>query len=584
MPHAFVYTGRTNASHKDQEKRGQATLEHNQTAYQWKHNDDYPPHIDVIPAEVNKSDLQIFDIEALFETTGIRSANLSREYTALAPDSKGPWTFAKLKEHNLKNRDRDDWFSDNAFAQQHFTGTNPTTITVASSSWIEQFKSAAETLGETRYVDLLNAVDASSLYIQDYSYFRTAMGLAPDAEIVSDQCKYGCAPVGLFRLEDGGRLHPLAIIIDYKGNIDDSVVIFNQRLDSDASSGDEESGWPWRYAKTCIQSADWLRHEVSIHLVHTHLVEEAVIVSAHRTLHPQHIVFELLRPHWETTLPLNNSARTTLVPGIIVPLAGAQPTQLITFMNHAYATFDWQALMIPNDLERRGFPVELLRAGDAKYKNYAYARNMVLMWDTLRAFVGSILTNYYPGGDASVAADEYIAAWCAEMRSEEGGQMGTFPEIKTLASLIDVVTMCIHIASPQHTAVNYLQHYYMVFIPNKPPALFQPLPRTASELAAYTEQDLIRALPFHNQRDWLIAAQLPYLLSFEVAQESSLLEFAHKAAENDDGVIAAAGKRLKKSLLELAEVFKAHSREMSDHELTEYMVMDPRITAASILI
>ncbi len=53
---------------------------------------------------MNKTALQIFDIEALFETQGMLSPNLSQEYTALAPDSKGPWTFAKLKEHNLKNR------------------------------------------------------------------------------------------------------------------------------------------------------------------------------------------------------------------------------------------------------------------------------------------------------------------------------------------------------------------------------------------------------------------------------------------------------------------------------------------------
>ncbi|KAI0702929.1 lipoxygenase [Cerioporus squamosus] len=570
----------------DGTRRGQATLEHNQTAYQWKHNDDYPSHIAIIPAEVNKSPFQIFDLEALFETQGMLSANLSQEYTALAPDSKGPWTFTRLKEHNLKQRlpkginpnmlfgfnigDREDWFSDNAFAQQHFTGTNPTTITVASPFWVDQFRAAAAALGKKHYVDLLDSEDASSLYVQDYSYFRTAMGLAPDAEIVSDQFKYGCAPVGLFRLEDGGRLHPLAIVIDYKGSIKDSVVIFNRRLASSVPSKGEEADWPWRYAKTCIQSADWLRHEVSIHLVHTHLVEEAVIVSAHRTLHPQHVVFELLRPHWETTLPLNDAARNTLVPQVIIPLAGAPPAQLTKFLNHAYATFDWQALMIPNDLERRGFPELRVRTQHGPH--------------VLRTFVGSILTTYYPGGDASVAADEYVAAWYDEIRSEKGGQMKLFPEIKTLKSLIDVVTMCIHIASPQHTAVNYLQHYYMVFLPNKPPALFQPLPRTVSDLAAYTEKDLISALPFHNQRDWLIAAQLPYLLSFEVAQESSLLEFAHTAAASPDNVVAAVGKRLEGDLQELAKVFRKHSRDMSDHELTPYMVMDPRFTATSILI
>lgn len=58
--------------------------------------------------------------------------------------------------------------------------------------------------------------------------------------------------VSLFHLDSKGRLHPLAIIIDYKGNIKNSVVIFSQQLDADAAAAaDQIHHRPWRYAKTC---------------------------------------------------------------------------------------------------------------------------------------------------------------------------------------------------------------------------------------------------------------------------------------------------------------------------------------------
>ena len=94
--------------------------------------------------------------------------------------------------------------------------------------------------------------------------------------------------------------------------MDASVTIFNRRVSS-ASTLPEKEDWPWRYAKMCAQVSDWAHHEITVHLVHTHFVEEATIVAAHRTIDPSHVVFKLLEPHWNVTLSLNAAARTTLV-------------------------------------------------------------------------------------------------------------------------------------------------------------------------------------------------------------------------------------------------------------------------------
>ena len=100
----------------------------------------------------------------------------------------------------------------------------------------------------------------------------------------------------------------------YCSNIENSVVIFNQQLDTNAAAAaDQKHDWPWCYAKTCAQVSDWLRHEIGIHLTDTHLVEEAVIVATHRTI-PCNIQYSACYRHIGPTLSLNASAHDTLVP------------------------------------------------------------------------------------------------------------------------------------------------------------------------------------------------------------------------------------------------------------------------------
>lgn len=73
--------------------------------------------------------------------------------------------------------------------------------------------------------------------------------------------------------------------------------------------------------------------------------------------------------------------------------------------------------------------------------------------------------------------------------------------------------MCIYIASSQHTAVNYLQEYYQPFVVNKPPPLCQPPPKTLAELQNFKEKDVIAALPVDRPVEWLLAVQIPTLLT-----------------------------------------------------------------------
>ncbi|KAJ8701321.1 Manganese lipoxygenase [Pleurotus ostreatus] len=202
---------------------------------------------------------------------------------------------------------------------------------------------------------------------------------------------------------------------------------------------------------------------------------------------------------------------------------------------------------------------------------------------TLRKFVSSALGHKY-ADDEAVAADGYIQNWCDQMRSESGVGMWKFPQsISTMDDLVDIVAMCIHIAAPQHTAVNFLQQYYQTFVPNKPSALFSPLLTSLSHLESYTESDLMAVLPLKAKRQWLLMAQISYLLSQRVQQDGNIVTNAARASKDKDLIIAAAGKGLSADLKKLANVFLENSKGLDDQN-TAYNVLAPEHLANPIVI
>jgi hypothetical protein len=288
---------------------------------------------------------------------------------------------------------------------------------------------------------------------------------------------------------------------------------------------------------------------------------------------------------------LNAAARSILVPDVINQINGFTYAQTFSIIREAYKSYNWTASYIPADLKRRGFPLAML--DDQVFHNYAWARNMVPMWHVIHNFVSSVLATVYKT-DLDVAADKSVASWCAEMHSSTGGQMLSFPHISTIEELTNAVVMCIHIACPQHNSVNYLQCYYMSFVPNKPASLMAPLPRDLEDLMRYKERDMMAALPEENHQIWLLSSQLPYLLSYGAAEDQTLVNYAQTlqdeatlAGMNGDGEkwgqIQMAARTFYDDLLALGEKFNANSEQLDDTTVP-YHVMDPTKLAVSILI
>ena len=543
----------------------------------------------------------------------------------LRKDNVGIYTKPNIGERKDPVSKELDWFTDAVFAQQHLTGPNPATLTKASQLWIDRFVSAAEDAGNVAMVKVLKeAQKLKELYVQDYSDFRTSTGVAWNRAFEARdpwrwgkrETRYGCAPVCLFRLYLGGvvtlvgKLHPLSIVLDYRErpltsgtpprHMSNSVVTFNKRLDPLDSTVNQRKDWPWRYAKTCVQSADWTRHEVAVHLVHTHFIEEAAIVAAHRSFginkktKQEHHIYRLLKPHWLKTLSLNAAARSTLVPQVVVPLVGMTAEQLMKFAADAYENFKFTP--VPEDLRARGFIPEHL--DHEAYKNCAYARNINTLWGILHQFVSTYLDATMPQyrNHLAVEQDKDIQHWCWEMTNSKGGGLKHFPKkITTREQLVNMLTMCIHIASPQHTAVNYLQEFYQVFVINKPPALYTPIPTSLEDWSEIHEKAFTDALPIHVPRAWLLASHIPHLLNMTVASEQNLINYAHSLyishkppGENDpvtaeDQAIMDAAKGLWLGLVVFAKTVLDYSSKM-DPECTKYEVLKPDVTAVSILI
>lgn len=602
----------------------QRDLSQKRKVYQWS-QDSYPPHLDTVPPE--QQDPNIFDLDEKNSVGEIAQAFafiIPENIDARGTPFEGP-TLADCEKYNREHPSPKtdimngenignlaDWYSDSRFAQQFLSGVNPSTITKAEPAILNEYITEAEKQGLGDVKKLLS--EGRDLFIQDYSYFRQATGLSNEEdfrnavpELVGGKptgkiaFRFACAPVAVFQLHRDGRLHPLAITVDHKGSLDKSITIFNRRsAPGQESDIDEKDDWAWRYAKTCVQTADWARHEVATHLVDTHMVEEAIIVATNRTVEETHILYELLSPHWFRTLALNKAARDTLVPAVIARLAGFGPTidpktsRVMALVNWSYKNFHFQDKYIPIDLEKRGFAVEALT--EEQYRNYPYATDMYLLWVVIHDFVKSVLKTKYKS-DADVQNDECIGKWCQEIQTN--GQIPSFPTITTLDQLIDAATMCIHIASPQHTAVNYLQDYYYSFVPAKPPALCAPLPKDLATLQKYTEADLTAALPIGDEspkwKDWLLAAQLPELLSYKVDNQYNLITYAkslynvNKSRTDEENkkwgsrTIKEAAALFYSRLKELDIVFKQVSNRQTEGTI-EYKVLQPEVTAVSILI
>lgn len=322
-------------------------------------------------------------------------------------------------------------------------------------------------LGEDDTVQL--ALDEGRLYLADYKALaRVINGNFPDGP------KYCFAPRALFGLPAGSglrRLRPLGI-----------------RCGQDASAYQlftPADGEAWMQAKTVVSVADVNHHELISHLAHTHLLVEPFVVATHRNLPDDHPVSLLLRPHFEGTLSINQSAAEKLIaPGGKVDqmLGGTIQSSRTVAVESLLkdSSFDFNQGMLPHALRQRGMTEPDL--------DYPYRDDARLVWGAIENWVRAYVGVYY-STDSAVTEDAALQKWSAEVAAKDGGRVKGFGEdgipgkLTTVDYLIQALTMLIFTGSAQHAAVNFAQAGVMTFVPIAPGAAYRAAPTTRTEAA-----------------------------------------------------------------------------------------------------
>ncbi|MEH2320044.1 lipoxygenase family protein [Nostoc sp.] len=315
------------------------------------------------------------------------------------------------------------------------------------------------------------------LYLADYKILDGAInGTYPNEQ------KYVYAPLALFALPKGSDptrlLRPIAIQCGQTPGSDYPIITPNS------------GKYPWLFAKTIVQIADANFHEPITHLARTHLLVGVFAIATSRQLPVTHPLRILLRPHFDSTLAINDAAQRIL----IAPAGGVDRLLSASIDNSrvlavlGLQSYGFNSAILPKQFQQRGVDDPNL------LPVYPYRDDALLVWDAIHQWVSDYLSLYYTT-DEDIQKDTALQAWAAEISAYDGGRIPDFGEdgsIKTRNYLIDASTLIIFTASAQHAAVNFPQKDLMSYGPAIPMAGYLPASTLKREV---TEQDYLNLLP-----------------------------------------------------------------------------------------
>lgn len=398
-----------------------------------------PPKVSSVPVADTMTDAQLFRADYVAELTSLQTAR------SALPNNNPASSLSDYGTASPAN-----WQSDAWFIQQRVLGTNATALTALTPAVQAQ-------MGNNPAI--FTPTDSSSLFFMvNYSQLIPFSQLLP---YPFSPTWYVPAPIVILEFVASSATW------NARGILVDQAVSSPQIIANDGTNG-----IPWQFAKLCVQAADWNCHEVGNHLTLTHLVTETFIVLTHANLPANHPIFQLLMPHSYATLPLNDDARTQLVPQYINGSLSAFNTRdLFAFAASTFSNWDFQAHYVPTDLANRGVNV-------LPQSSYEYAATASASWTCISNYVGSVLNalNAVDPTKPFVTSDAYLAQWGSAIRQS----IRNFPDFvhaaNPTASLRDALTMIIFTATHQHAAVNYFQAKYMQWVPGFPGMLTSPPP------------------------------------------------------------------------------------------------------------
>lgn len=243
----------------------------------------------------------------------------------------------------------------------------------------------------------------------------------------------------------------------------------------------------WQMAKTIVQVADAVHHELIAHLADTHLMMEAFSVATQRNLPEEHPLHKLLAPHFDGTNFINNQAANILIltgGQIDSAFANGQPARLRSLQALAVGArfeFDFENMM--PDVELKARKVD-------KLKIFPYRDDALLIWDAILSWASQYIDLYYPDDDA-VKFDAELAQWSEDLGAN--AHVKNFKAPQTKAVLVRTVAMIMFTTSAQHAAVNFPQQSDMTFAPAMAGHVFNEMPPV--EAGHATEKQWLGLMP-----------------------------------------------------------------------------------------
>jgi len=346
--------------------------------------------------------------------------------------------------------------------------------------------------GDTQ-ITLGRAAELGRLYAID----MTMLDGIPAGSLHGDQ-RYVTAPIAVFYWNP----EPPAGYPPGRGSLQPVAIQLGQRHDPQACSVFVPAGdaGKWKLAKYFLLNSLAVHHETIAHLGACHLTIETMIVATHRQLSAWHPVLALLTPHFRFTLDINEGAKHSLIipGGVVASVLSPSIEGSLSLVRDARLAWRFD-----QNLPHRLFELRGVQAG--RLPEFPFRDDTLLLWDAIRAYVRAFLSVYYDG-DAAVRADWELQAWVNEITSPNGAGFqglggltreksasGETWRLDSFEYLVEMVSLLVYTAGPQHANVNYAQYPMMSYLPSVSGTAYAPPPTSAA--VADAEAEYLKVLP-----------------------------------------------------------------------------------------
>lgn len=358
-------------------------------------------------------------------------------------------------------------------------------------------------------LSLLRAAQLKRLYVCDYAILKNAK----NSELFG-QTRYVCAPLALFYWNPQppqgfapGRaaLQPVAIQLQQEYDAERAPLF----TPNDSMGAADENGLKWLLAKHIVNVMQAIHHESVAHFGECHLMLEPAILAANRQLAQQHPLMILLKPHFRFNIPINDTARKSLIApgGVVACNVGPDLQSSLEMVRQTFLQRQFDDCAPERLFKLRGVQ---------DLPEFPFRDDTLLLWQAIKNYVGAYLRLYYQH-DADLRADQelqgFIHELCSPRHAAWQGLRGLHasddPErpfiIDNLDYLIELVAGLIYVAGPKHAGVNYVQYPLMSYAPCVIGTLYKAPPTRATRLTERAD-----LLPWYPPLDLVL-----YTFSFE---------------------------------------------------------------------